>query len=118
MDVFVLLYWIRSAFFHSYLNNVNLRELKIRLKTVYLLNSVFEPAAMVASFGALPPRLQLLDIVLCHRGGLTIRFHYGSLVVKALDSKPEDRGLENQRGEILHLPNPSGRTRPWGLFSL
>jgi hypothetical protein len=42
----------------------------------------------------------------------------GSLVVKALGYKPEDRGFETQWGDILHLPNPSGRTRPWGLLSL
>jgi hypothetical protein len=33
-------------------------------------------------------------------------------VVKALGYKPEDRGFETRRGEILNLPNPSGRTRP------
>jgi hypothetical protein len=41
-----------------------------------------------------------------------------SLVVKAVGYKPEGRGFENRWGEILHLPNPSGRTRPWGLLSL
>jgi hypothetical protein len=41
----------------------------------------------------------------------------GSLVVKAL-YKPEGRGYETRWGEILHLPNPSGRTRSWGLLSL
>jgi hypothetical protein len=42
----------------------------------------------------------------------------GSLVVKALGYKPEGRGFETQWGEIINLPNPSGRTRPWGLLSL
>jgi hypothetical protein len=42
----------------------------------------------------------------------------GSLVVKALDYKPEGRGFETRWGEIVNLPNPSGRTRPWGLLSL
>jgi hypothetical protein len=27
--------------------------------------------------------------------------------------KPEGRGLEIRLGEILNLPNPSDRTRPW-----
>jgi hypothetical protein len=34
----------------------------------------------------------------------------GSLVVKALDYKPEGRGFEIRWGEILNLPNPSSRT--------
>jgi hypothetical protein len=42
----------------------------------------------------------------------------GSLVVKALSYKPKGRGFETQWGEILNLPNPPGRTRPWGLLSL
>jgi hypothetical protein len=42
----------------------------------------------------------------------------GSLVVKALGYKPEGRGFETRWSEILNLPNPSGRTRPWGLLSL
>jgi hypothetical protein len=40
------------------------------------------------------------------------------LVVKALGYKPEGRGFETRWGESLNLPNPSGRTRPWGLLSL
>jgi hypothetical protein len=36
----------------------------------------------------------------------------GSLVVKALGCKPEGRGFETRRGEILNLPNPSGFTQP------
>jgi hypothetical protein len=42
----------------------------------------------------------------------------GSVVVKALCYKPEGRGFDSRWGEFLHLPNPSGRTRPWGLLSL
>jgi hypothetical protein len=42
----------------------------------------------------------------------------GSLVVKALDYKPEGRRFKTRWGEILKLPNPSGRNRPWGLLSL
>jgi hypothetical protein len=42
----------------------------------------------------------------------------GSLVIKALGYKPEGRGFETRWGEILNLPNPSGRTKPWGLLSL
>jgi hypothetical protein len=42
----------------------------------------------------------------------------GSVVVKALGYKQEGRGFETQWGEILNLPNPSDRTRPWGLLSL
>jgi hypothetical protein len=41
-----------------------------------------------------------------------------SVVVKALCYKPEGRGFDTQWGEFLNLPNPSGRTRPWGLLSL
>jgi hypothetical protein len=42
----------------------------------------------------------------------------GSLVVKALGYKLEGCGFETRWGEILNLPNPSGRIRPWGLLSL
>jgi hypothetical protein len=42
----------------------------------------------------------------------------GNLVVKALAYKPESRVFETRWGEILNLPNPSGRTRPWNLLSL
>jgi hypothetical protein len=42
----------------------------------------------------------------------------GSLVVKTLDYKQKGRGFEIRGAEILNLPNPSGRTKPWGLFSL
>jgi hypothetical protein len=42
----------------------------------------------------------------------------GGVVVKALFYKPESRGFDSRWGEFLNLPNPSGRTRPWGLFSL
>jgi hypothetical protein len=37
------------------------------------------------------------------------------LVVKALGYKPDGRGFETRWGEILNLPNLSGRTRPWGF---
>jgi hypothetical protein len=43
------------------------------------------------------------------------------VVVKALRYKPEGRGFETRCGECIfffNLPNPSGRTRPWGLLSL
>jgi hypothetical protein len=43
---------------------------------------------------------------------------HGSLVVTALEYKPESREFETQLGEILNLPNPSSHTRPWGLHSL
>jgi hypothetical protein len=42
----------------------------------------------------------------------------GSAVVKALCYKPEGRGFETRGGEFLNLPNPSARTRPWGLLIL
>jgi hypothetical protein len=42
----------------------------------------------------------------------------GSVVVKALCYKPEGRGFDTRWGEFLNLPNPPGRTRPWGLLSL
>jgi hypothetical protein len=37
----------------------------------------------------------------------------GSIV--ALCLKLEGRRFDTQWGEFLNLPNPSGRTRPWGL---
>jgi hypothetical protein len=40
------------------------------------------------------------------------------LVVKALGYKPESRGFETWWREILNVPNPSGRTKPWGLLNL
>jgi hypothetical protein len=40
------------------------------------------------------------------------------VVVKALCYKPEGRGFDSRWGEFLNSPNPSGRTRPWGLLSL
>jgi hypothetical protein len=42
----------------------------------------------------------------------------GSVVVKALCYKPEGCQFDTWRGKFLNLPNPSGRTRPWGLFNL
>jgi hypothetical protein len=42
----------------------------------------------------------------------------GGVVVKALCYKPEGRGFETLWGEFLNLPNPSGRTKPWGSLSL
>jgi hypothetical protein len=39
-------------------------------------------------------------------------------MVKVLGYKPEGRGFETRWGEILNLPIPSGRTRPWGTLSL
>jgi hypothetical protein len=42
----------------------------------------------------------------------------GSVVVKALCYKPEGRRFDSRWGEFLNLPNPSGRTRPWGLLGL
>jgi hypothetical protein len=42
----------------------------------------------------------------------------GSVVVKALCYEPEGSGFETLWGEFLNLPNPSGRTRPWGFLSL
>jgi hypothetical protein len=50
------------------------------------------------------------------RSGFDSR-HYliGSLVVTELGYKPECRGFETRWGEILNLPNLSGRTRPWGF---
>jgi hypothetical protein len=44
----------------------------------------------------------------------------GSVVVEAVWYKPEGCGFETRWGwmKFLNLPNPSGRTRPWGLLSL
>jgi hypothetical protein len=36
-------------------------------------------------------------------------------MVKALGYKPEGRGFETRRGEILNVPNPSGRTKALGF---
>jgi hypothetical protein len=41
-----------------------------------------------------------------------------SVVVNALCYKPEGRGFDTRWGEILYLPNLSGRTMPWGSLSL
>jgi hypothetical protein len=41
-----------------------------------------------------------------------------SVVVKVLCYKPEGRGFDTRWGDFLNLPNPSCRTRPWGLLSL
>jgi hypothetical protein len=41
-----------------------------------------------------------------------------SIAVKALGYKPEGSGFETRWSEILNLPNPPGRIRPWGLLSL
>jgi hypothetical protein len=46
-----------------------------------------------------------------------IHFIY-TVVVKALCYKPEGRGFQTRWGDFFNLPNPSGRTRPWGLLSL
>jgi hypothetical protein len=37
----------------------------------------------------------------------------GSLVVKALCYKPEGRGFDTRWGNVLNVPIPSGRTRPY-----
>jgi hypothetical protein len=50
--------------------------------------------------------------------GRILEFLGGSLMVNSLGYKPEGCEFETRRGEILNLPNPSGRTRPWGLLSL
>jgi hypothetical protein len=44
----------------------------------------------------------------------------GSVVVKALCDKSECRRFGTRWGEwiLFNLPNPSGRSRPWGLLSL
>jgi hypothetical protein len=52
------------------------------------------------------------------RGYIQILGESGSVMVKALCYKPEGRGFDTRWGEFLNLPNPSSRTRPWGLLSL
>jgi hypothetical protein len=42
----------------------------------------------------------------------------GNVVVKALCYKPEGRGSIPDEVNFFNLPNPSGRTRTWGLLSL
>jgi hypothetical protein len=42
----------------------------------------------------------------------------GSLVIKAVCYKPEDRGFDTRWVEFLNFPNPSVLTRPWGLLNL
>jgi hypothetical protein len=42
----------------------------------------------------------------------------GGVEVKALCYKPEGSEFVTRRGEFLNLPNPSGRTRPWGILGL
>jgi hypothetical protein len=43
---------------------------------------------------------------------------HGRVVDKALCYKSEGREFDTQWHESLNLPNPFGRTRPWGLLSL
>jgi hypothetical protein len=71
-------------------------------------------------------------IRLCRKCGIldvsqpygTSRFVTGRVLLfftymnKALCYKPEGRGFDSQWCEFLNLPNPSGRTWPWGLLSL
>jgi hypothetical protein len=57
---------------------------------------------------------QVMPLILIRR----LNDECSSIVVKALGYKPEGRGLETRRGEILNLRNPSGRSRPWGLPTL
>jgi hypothetical protein len=52
--------------------------------------------------------MQYLDLLLLK---LVYFFKNSSLVVKALSYEPEGRGFETRWGEILNLPNPSGRIR-------
>jgi hypothetical protein len=57
----------------------------------------------------------LLDETVILKGLQPLR---GSVVIKALCYKPEGLGAETRWGEFLNLPNPSGRSSPWGLLSL
>jgi hypothetical protein len=45
---------------------------------------------------------------------------WGQAVVTTLCYKPKNRGFESRCGVCIffNLPNPSGRTRSWGLLSL
>jgi hypothetical protein len=49
-----------------------------------------------------------------------VQFKMCMNILDLLQFKPEGHGFETQWGEwILSIyPNPSGRTRPWGLLSL
>jgi hypothetical protein len=49
---------------------------------------------------------------------ISVAISCGNVVVKALCYNPEGPVFETQRGEFFDLPNPSGRTRPWGSPSL
>jgi hypothetical protein len=79
--------------------------------------------------------IELLCYVLCmmhdvwRRGSISWVFYvfmyfdmfyiqWGSIVVKALCYKLEGCGFDTRWGDFLNLPNPSGRTRPWGLLGL
>jgi hypothetical protein len=55
-----------------------------------------------------------------NRGNVYQSHDYNLGHVQVLCYKPECRGIETRLGELffLNLPNPSGRTRPWGLLSL
>jgi hypothetical protein len=63
---------------------------------------------------------QLLHSPICERVSFEQLSKRGSAVVKALSYKPEGHGFETRRGEwiVFNLPNPSDRTRPWGLLGL
>jgi hypothetical protein len=58
------------------------------------------------------------DVIIPKSPSTAIMYGTGSLMVKALGCKPGGPGFETRWGEILNLPNPSCRTRPWGLFNL
>jgi hypothetical protein len=74
---------------------------------------------MTYSIGPQLSTLQLIKFLynLNERCTVIIRAR-GSVVVKPLCYNPEGRGFDTRRGDFLNLPNPSSRTRPWGLFSL
>jgi hypothetical protein len=52
------------------------------------------------------------------RNSNSVAARFGSLVVKALYYKPESRGSLPDDVIFLNLPNPSSRSRPWGLLLL
>jgi hypothetical protein len=52
------------------------------------------------------------------QGNENLHILHSSVMLKAVGYKQEGSGLETRWGEILTLPNPSGRTRPWASLSL
>jgi hypothetical protein len=79
----------------------------------YSCSMIHAPAVFVSSHRALAPTEAYLNSCNYRINGAR-----GSVEVKALCYTPEGHGFDIWWGNFLNFPNPSGRTRPWGLLSL